>query len=221
MYSTLSIFVAGGASLYIFEVPLAKLFYGGWSPLATLVDILLPTVLMFLLVAIIRPPRPENLERVLQETKKVVYEQAETDLYELNVLKKRNPVIHLLVGLLYSLGSAVSLGFIFWLFEVAKVPATSLYIDTLNVAMIVFAALVIKQRSKELTIDEKAAIWEFPLDIFSIPLGKLGQWLSEKWKEYNIVSVFLIALVDMPFSTFTQFIESWSSYIKEKKAEIH
>jgi hypothetical protein len=221
IYSTLSIFVAGAVSLYVFEVPLAKLVYGHWRPLAIVVDILLPTILMAILVGIIRPPRGDNLERVLKEIVKIVYESKEKDLYEIRVLKKKSLVMNFLIGFLYLLGTVASLGLIFWVFSLAKVPVTSLYIDTLNVAMIVFAALVIKQRAKELTVEERVSFWEFSLDILSVPMAKIGQWLSKKWKEYNIVSVFFIALIDMPFSNFIGFIENWRSFLKEKKAEIH
>jgi hypothetical protein len=87
--------------------------------------------------------------------------------------------------------------------------------------MVVFAGTIIRQRAKELTIEEKRGFWQFLLDILSVPVAKLGQWLSNKWREYNIVSVFLTVLVDMPFSTLVEFIESWSTFLKEKKAELH
>lgn len=221
IYSTLSIFVAGGLSLFIFEVPLAKLIYGEWSPLAMFVDILLPTVLMYFLVSIVKPPGKNNQERVIQEINKISYPSEEKDIYEIRPLKKHGRVIEAVLGLLYLSGTALSLSFIFWVFQVAQVPLTSLYIDTLNVAMVVSAAMVIKQRSKELTIEEKASFWEFSLDILFVPLGKIGQWLADKWKEYNVVSIFFTALLDMPFATFVSFIESWRGFIKEKKAEIH
>ncbi len=221
VYSTLSVFVSGGVSLFIFEVPLARLFYGEWKPLAILVDILLPTLMMAFLVAIVKPPRKSNLERVVKETCKVAYPAKEKDVYEIKARKKRGLGVRFIVGFLYLLATFVSLTFTFFLFELAKVPVTSLYIDTLNVAVIVFAALVIRQRAKELVVEEKASFWEFIIDILSVPVAEIGQWLANKWKEYNIVSVFFIALVDMPFSTFIHFIENWSSYLKEKKSEIH
>ncbi|HUW21805.1 MAG TPA: hypothetical protein VMW41_04005 [Candidatus Bathyarchaeia archaeon] len=221
VYSTLSIFIAGALSLFIFEVPLAKLIYGEWKPLAMTIDILLPTALMAILVLLVRPPRPENLNRVVIEILKIVYRSDEKDIYEIRMRKKTKSLLWFVVSLFYAAGTIASLALVFWVFRLAKIPVTSLYIDTLNVAMIVSAALVIKQRAKELTIEERTSFWEFSIDILSVPMGKIGQWLSNKWKEYNIVSVFFIALVDMPFSTFIGFIESWSSFLKEKKSEIH
>jgi hypothetical protein len=221
IYSTLSIFVAGSLSLFIFEVPLAKLFYGKFSPLAIVVDIMLPTILMFILVALVRPPKESNQDKVIKEIIKILYRFEEKDIYEIDLRKKRRIIFNLLIGVLYLIVNGLSLALVFLIFRLAQVPVTSLYIDTINVAMIVFAALVIRQRAKELTVEEGVTFWEFLIDILSIPIAKIGQWLADKWREYNVVSVFFIALIDMPFSTFIEFIESWRSFLKEKQAELH
>ena len=52
-------------------------------------------------------------------------------------------------------------------------------------------------------------------------MAKMGQWLANKWREYNIVSVFFTALIDLPFSGMMEFIEDWRTYLNERKAEIH
>ncbi len=220
IYSTLSILVANIVSLFVVEVPLAKLVYGHFRPLAIIVDLLIPTLVMFLLVIAIKLPPKENLKRVIKEIFKVVYPQKEQDIYEIRA-KKRGFLSNVIIKGLYTLTSLGTLALVFWVFSIAKIPLTSLIVDTLNVSMIVFAGTIIRQRAKELTIEEKRGFWQFLLDILSIPVAKLGQWLSEKWREYNIVSVFLSVLVDVPFSTLVEFIETWSTFLKEKKAELH
>lgn len=221
IFSTLSIFVAGGASLLIFEIPVAKLVRGYFSPWAIVADLAIPTALMFVLVWMIRPPSANNLDSVKEEISKVAYTVEELDVYEVKLRKRVRKFLNLIFALVYLAGGLVSLYGIYWVFKIANVPWTSLYINTANVAMVVFSAMVIRQRSKELTIVEKENIIEFLLDFFSIPLAKIGAWLSEKWKEYNIVSVFFIALVDFPFSSFVAMIESWRNFIKEKRSELN
>jgi len=221
VYSTLSIFLSNAVSLFIFEVPLAKLFYGRFSSLATAVDIVIPTLIMLFMVATVKPPKENNFRVVTKEIKKIVYPAKEKDIYEIRARKKRAFLVNCLIAFLYTLTSLFSLILVFAIFYFARVPATSIVIDTLNVAMIVFAGLLIRQRSKELTVEEKTTFWQFSLDAISIPVAKLGQWLSNKWKEYNIISIFFTALVDMPLTSFVEFVESWSLFLKEKKAEIH
>lgn len=220
IYSTLSIFVAGAASLFVFEYPIAKLFYGEFSPWAIVADIMIPTALMFILVGIIRPPVEDNLEKLKEEVQKIVYSKKEREKYHVKLQKRIKKVQNVLFTLIYLTGGLGSLYFIYWIFKIARVPLTSLYIDTVNVAVVVFAAMVIRQKSKEITIKERSSLFEFFLDFFSVPLAKIGRWLNNKWKEFNFVSVFFSTLIDMPFSTFLEFLEGWRNYIKEKRAEI-
>ena len=108
-----------------------------------------------------------------------------------------------------------------FLFYISQIPIPSVILDTFNVAVVVFAGVVIRQRARELTVEEKTTFWEFSLDILAVPMAKIGKWLAEKWREWNIVSVLFTALFDMPFLAFIGFLEGWSSFLKEKKAEIH
>ncbi len=220
IYSTLSIFVAGAASLFIFEYPVAKFFYGKFSILALIADIAIPTALMFFLVSIIRPPAKDNLEALLEEVIKVSHYKDNRDPHIIKLNKKVRKLMNLIFTLVYLAGGFGSLYFIYWIFKIAGTPLTSLYINTANVAVIVFAAMAIRQKSKEITIKEKGSVLEFILDFFSIPLAKIGSWLSSKWKEFNFVSVFFSTLVDTPFSSFIELLEEWRNYIKDKQAEI-
>jgi len=220
IYSTFSIFVAGAASLFVFEFPIAKLFYGEFSPWAIVADIMIPTMLMSILVGIIRPPSEENLARVKEEVEKLVYTNGNEIVYRVKLRKKIKKIQNIIFTVIYLLGGLGSLYFIYKIFKIAGVPLTSLYIDTVNVAVVVFAATVIRQKSKELVIQERTSIFEFILDFFSVPLAKVGSWLASKWKEFNFVSVFFSTLVDIPFSTFTELLEGWDDYIKEKRAGI-
>lgn len=220
-YSTLSMFLAGGVMLIVVEGPLAKLVYGEFSPLAMIVDLAIPSLMMFVLVSLIRLPGDKNYGYLTEELQKIIYKQPESIIYEINLKKRRNVLRNFVFGILYLIGTVVSFGFVFWIFKIASVPWTSLYIDTANIAVVVFAALVVKQRSMEVTMEENAKLGDFFIDIFSIPLATLGRWLSEKWKEYNFVSVFFTTVVDLPIITVIELIEDWRSFLKDKKAGIH
>jgi hypothetical protein len=221
IYSTLSIFVAGGASFIIFEGPVARWAGVPFSLLTLFIDLLIPSLVMFLLVVAIRPPHPSNFPIVKQEIKKIVYKQAEEDVYELALNKKKNKILNALFIIFSTLCGLAGLGFIFWIFKIARVPWTSMYIDTVFTAMVFFAAMAIKATSKEITIKDKGNFLESFMDLFSIPLAQIGQWFSNKWREYNIVSALLTALVDTPFSAIIRLIEDWRNFLKEKSAEIH
>jgi len=135
--------------------------------------------------------------------------------------KKKNKFLNALFVLISTLFGIAGLGIIFWIFKITQVPWTSMYIDTVFTAMVFFAATAIKATSKEITIKDKGNILESFLDLFSVPMAKIGQWFSNKWREYNIVSALFTALVDTPFSAIIRLVEDWRNFLKEKSAEIH
>jgi len=221
IFSTLSILIANSVSLFLVEVPLAKWLYGHFNPKAMAADIIAPTILMLFLTITTKKPPKNNLAVITEEIGKIVYSKKRNDIYEIKVSKGINYIFNFFITLFYLVAVVISLGAIIWALRFFGLPPTSILINTMIVAVIIFSGLVIRQRAKEITVDEKSTVWEFVLDVLSIPVAKLGQWLSFKWKKYNVVSVFVTALIDMPFLAFINFIESWSSFLKEKKAEIH
>jgi len=88
--------------------------------------------------------------------------------------------------------------------------------------LIAFAGTAVRERSKELTVEEKPGnVLGFFFDVLFLPVVSTGRWLSNKWKQYNAVAAFFNALIDMPFTIFVEFLEQWRYFLKEKKEEIH
>jgi hypothetical protein len=221
VFSTLSVFVSNWFTFFIVEVPLAHLFYQGFNTLATTVDFIVPSLAMFALVAIIRPPPSSNLKAVVEMIFSFVYEGEEKSVFEIKLRKKRRFLTTLIIALLYLAACLGSFGAIAWVFTIAAIPVTSVILDTMTIALNVFAALVIRNKAKEITVEEKSSFWEFFLDVLSIPMAQIGNWLARKWREYNVVSVFFNVVIEMPFITVIEFIEDWRNFLKERKAEIH
>ena len=58
-------------------------------------------------------------------------------------------------------------------------------------------------------------------DLFSLPIIRVGKWLSGQWTRFNILVVLFNTLLDLPFQGFIEFLEQWRIFLKEKKEEIH
>ena len=224
-YSTLSVLLTNAFSVLILEIPVAKLMYGFFShsPLLTIsVDILGPTILMFLMVVTIKPPPKNNLNVVLMEAMKIIYQKEKVDVYEIRNPRQKGIAMKSIIGFIYLFAALVSFGAIFWVFSMAKFPITSVFVNIIFFALIVFTGLAIRRRGEELTVEETPpGLADFFFDILSLPIAGAGQWLSNKWKKYNIISAFFSALIDMPFMIFVEFIEQWRYFLKEEKEKIH
>jgi hypothetical protein len=54
----------------------------------------------------------------------------------------------------------------------------------------------------------------------TVPIAKVGQFLSRKWKEYNVVAIATNFLIEIPLVSMLDFIEDWSKFIRERKSEL-
>ena len=221
MYSTISIFVTKILSLLLLEIILSKIFVSHLSIAHLAADVLIPTMLMAAMVVSIKPPSEKNMNLAMIEAMKVVYQKDKIDTYEIRASRKRGLAVTFFLSIIYLAGAALSFGFLYWVLSFFRFPVTSVVINIIFIALILFAGTAVRNRAKELTIEEeKGGFWGFIGDIFFLPITSLGRWMSNKWKKYNAIVVFFNTLIDMPFSAFVEFLERWRYFIKEKKEEI-
>lgn len=221
IFSTLSVFLSNWFTFYLIEVPLANLFYEGFNLITAIVDFLIPTAVMFFLVVIIRPPKKDNIKKVISTTLGFIYQDEKQEHYQVRIKDDRLSIFRIIMSAMYVLTTLLAFAGIAFVFYIAKLPMTSVVFDTFTIALTVFAAVVIKNKSKELNVDEHVGIQDFLLDIVAVPVAKVGSVFARKWKEYNIVAIFFNFVIETPFVVVLDFIQGWSEYIKERRAELH
>jgi hypothetical protein len=222
-YSTVSIFITNILSLLAIEIPFTKYFTGDFNFFAIGVDILGPTLLMLFLVISIEPPRKENLRHVIMETTKIVYKTDKDILYStIKKPKKRGFATQMVISIFYLISFTLSFGAIIYGLYKVDFPLLSYIIFVVFISLIAFTGVKIRGRAKELNVmEEKGTFLGFILDVLSLPLLRMGKWLSVKWQRYNVVAVFFSSLIDMPFQIFIEFIDNFRSFVSEKKEGIH
>ena len=221
IYSTASIFITKVLTLVLLEVLIEKALGGKIDLLTLASDVLIPTLLMFIIVASIKRPSKKNLNIVVMETMKLAYKTDSDDIYEIKMRRKRGATVKTILSLMYVLSAFITFGVIYYVLNYFNFSIASIIIDIIFIALILFAGTAVSKRAQELTMEEeKEGFLSFLSDVFFLPMQGLGRWLSNKWKRYNAFTAFFNALIDMPFSAFVEFIERWRSFIKERKEEI-
>jgi len=221
IYSTVSIFVTKVLTLILLEVLIEKAMGEKVSAALLAADVLIPTLLMFLIVISIKRPSKKNLNLVTLETMKIAYKKETVDTYEIKMSRKKGIAIKIFLSLIYVLSAFATFYAIYWVLNYFHFSILSIVIDIIFIALILFAGTAVSKRAQELTMEpEKEGFLSFLADIFFLPMQGLGRWISMKWKRYNAIAALFNALIDMPFSAFVEFIENWRYFIKERKEEI-
>jgi hypothetical protein len=222
IYSTISIFVTKILSLFLLLIILAKLIPAeNQNAIMLVADVLIPTLLMLAIVSSVKRPSEKNLNMVIMETVKIIYKRESTDAYEIKMRQKKSVFMRTIISLVYVASACASFGGIYFAFNYFGFPLSSIIINMIFIALILFTGTAVSKRAQELTIeDEKEGFLSFMADVFFLPVQGLGKWISTKWKKYNAVAAILNAIVDMPFSVFVEFLEKWRYFIKERKEDM-
>jgi len=221
IFSTISIFLTKILLALAIEIPFDRYTSGHINLQALGLSVIIPPFLMFFIVSTIRPPRKSNLEKVIMETTKIIFATEKRDNYQIKAPRKRGFVLNAIILLFYLATFWASFSLILWGLDKLNFGILSKIIFIVFFSLIFFAGAKIKERSKELTVEEdKGGFFSFLFDSFSLPFLRLGKWLSGQWTKYNVVLVIITALIDMPFQIFTEFLEQWRYFVKEKKEEI-
>ena len=220
-YSTLSIFLTNIFTLYVLEFPFAKYVMGNINPLAAIIDVLGPTSLMLILIATVRMPPKENRRLVIEEVRKIVYEDQPEESYEVEIYPKGSIIFRLINNLLYAISFCVCFGLILFALYKLHYPPLSYALLIMFTSLIAFTGTKIRKRSRELHVtDKKESFFQVIIDLFSLPIIRLGKWLLARWKKINILGVAFNVLIDTPFLLFVEFLEQWRYFLKEKKEDI-
>lgn len=221
-FSTISIFVTKMLLAFAIEVPFDRYVVGEFNYETIAINILIPPLLMFLLVLTIRPPKKENLNVVMMETMKVVYEKNSKDVYQIKLPRKRGTILNFMINILYLFTFVVSFGIIIWILNKLNFGVLSIIIFLMFFSLISFAGVKIRERAKELQVlPDRIGFFTFLIDLLSLPFLRMGRWLSGQWMKYNVILVLISAFIDMPFQVFVEFLEQWRGFLREKKEEIH
>ncbi len=221
IFSTLSVFLSNWITFFIIEVPMASWFYEGFNLFTAIIDFVVPTAVMFALVSIIHPPAADNIELVKKAVYQFMYSDERTKHFDVYLKRQRNSAVSLIMAILYMVMMFGVLGGVGYVFYIARLPITSVLFDTFTIALTFFAAVLIRNKSKELSVDDRSSVWEFLLDMVSVPIARIGSFLAAKWKEYNVIAILFTFLIETPMVVVFDFIESWSQYLKERKSELH
>ncbi len=220
IYCTASIFITKMALALAIEIPIDKMLNEFSYPIL-LINALFPPLLMFLLVITIKPPKKNNLQRVIIEVMKITYKQEKKDVYQIRIPRKRSKILNSIISTFYSFMFLFSFSAIIYVLYNLNFGFFSMFIFLFFLCVISFFGMQLRERSRELTIEEKTdTFFKSLIEFFFLPVIRVGKWLSMQWGNLNIALVISI-LIDAPFFTLIGFLEQWRYFLKEKKEEIH
>ncbi len=220
LFSVISFLISKIAVAIAIEIPLETYLTGDFFLKNTLVNIIVPPLLMFLIVMFIRLPGRKNFSLVMNEVRNVVSEEHEPK-YLLEIPKRRNAFTEIIVQFMYLATSVAVFYYLIRQLLMFEFNAANIAIFIFFVSMVAATGVKIHNRAKDMSLEKKrASFLLFLLDLISMPFVTIGRWILAGLSKFNPIVLAINLIIEAPFQIFISFLENFRGFIKAKKEEI-
>ena len=85
----------------------------------------------------------------------------------------------------------------------------------------IFRHSIAAKRGRAFDNKKRQGVMGFIVDIFAIPLVRVGYWFSKKLPKINVFIFIFDVILEAPFKAFIEIFEDWIGFLKEKKEEVY
>jgi len=208
---------------FILELPFDVLAYNTIHYPALITNVFFHPILLIFISASIKIPAKKNTAQVTRAINCLVYQREKE--FKFDHLKK--PIKHrakwnIIFNILYFIVFAISFGLIIYILRLFNFNVVSIFLFLLFLSLVSFFGIKSRETTRELIIvEKKKTVIGALIDFFSIPIIRMGRWLSLKAPKINIFAFVLDFIIEAPFKTLVEVLDQWMNFIREKKEEIY
>jgi hypothetical protein len=206
---------------FVLELPYDAVVIGSVNYLALGINVAFHPMLLLFMVKTTIKNGVDNTNRIIHGVTAIVYAEEEKPLVVVNVSKRKNMLLYsmfVIYGIIFSL----SFGGILTVLNYLGFNMVGMILFIFFLTLVSFVGLRIRYMAKMWTVkrdDEK--FLPFLLDIFTLPIISLGRWMSNKFSSINIFVFIMDFIIETPFKAILRVLDSFASFVKEKKEEIY
>lgn len=140
-------------------------------------------------------------------------------------IKKRKygfSILGIIVGIMYAALFGITFGSVIWFLEKLHFNIVGGLLFLFFLTLVSYFGLRIRYNAKQLQVQtgvEKPV--SFLWDLITLPIVKVGRWLTEKFSSINIFIFLLDFIIEAPFKLVLEVFEEFVIFLKEKKEEMY
>ncbi|HXH27364.1 MAG TPA: hypothetical protein VNG90_05705 [Candidatus Acidoferrum sp.] len=202
------------------EVPydLARSGTVAFLPLA--VNLLFPALYMASARWEIVKPGIQNTEMLANYAERIVYQTNARLYYRVprhTQSRRQQAIFNLIYGLLFVL----SFGLVIYVLSLLHFTAVHIIIFFVFFSAVSFLRFRLLQAAKELELlDTRQSFIATVADLFYTPFVRLGMWLSDRYKQVNVMTIILDFAIELPLKTSLGLLGQWVSFARDKRDEL-
>ncbi|PIQ67682.1 hypothetical protein COY25_02695 [Candidatus Uhrbacteria bacterium CG_4_10_14_0_2_um_filter_41_7] len=202
------------------EVPYDLVMYGEISATPLLVNILFHPLFLAVIGLTIGIKERKNTTDY-QSAVRALSVSADHDLLNVKVKASSFGAWSKLFGFTYTLMYLFTYGLIGFVLVGFNFTWLSVALFLFFISLVTFFGIRIRMSTKEVVLsDARSGLIGTLFDFFMLPLVIAGRWLSHNVSKINIFIYFFDFIIEAPLKVAIRFVESWISFVREKKDEI-
>jgi len=215
------IFLTKTIFAFLLELPYDQIFLGqiNWSPL--MINIIFHPLLMAGIALTIKIPGQQNTEIIIEEVKKIIYGKGRKLIYKPKKSLKFGSWSFIIFNSIYFTMFLASFSLIIWLLYKLHFNLLSGTLFIFFLTLVSFFGFRLRNIANQyLVIPRKENLINFLIDFFTLPIIRVGRFLSINFSKINFMIYILDFVIETPFKALVETLDKALAFIREKKEEI-
>lgn len=206
----------------IIELPYDRYFVDEVKYTPLIANIVFHPFFLFFLAITINTPGNKNTERIVRGIHGILSPNQESKPKWRIRPPKRRKITMFVFHVVYGIGFTLSFGILVGLLAFFDFNWVSILFFIFFLTVVSFLGIKLRQDNKELRMQtQKEGFFSILIDFFTLPIVRVGHWLSLKAPKINVFVFILDVIIEAPFKSIVHVSEQWLDYIREKKDDLY
>lgn len=206
---------------FLIELPYDRFILGQihWQALA--INVFFHPALMFLIAMTISVPGVRNTQIIIEEITKIISGAERKVVLKVKKSMRRGSTAYIVFNTIYAIMFAISFGIVIRILSLLDFNIVSGLMFIFFLTVVSFFGFRLRNLAKQLSVlPRKDNLVNFIIDFFSLPIIRVGRFLSNNFARVNIFLFILDFIIETPFKLLVEFLERAMSFVKDKREEI-
>jgi hypothetical protein len=202
------------------EIPYDLIVHGGllWVPL--ILNLAFPPLYMASALFSIKRPSPSNTATILSYAERILYE-GKRPLHYRFTQRHLNPQLRTAFNIVYGITFLIPFALLIW--GLASLGFSFLHglIFFTFLSGVSFFRFRLVQAARELDIiDRPQSLLTALGNFFHMPFVHLGHWLSDRYRQVNVITFLLDIAIELPLKTSLKILRQWVGFVSDKHEQL-
>jgi hypothetical protein len=202
------------------EIPYDLLVYGHIAMLPLILNLAFPPLYMATALFSIKRPSPHNTAAILSYADRILY-PTDKPLRYTPTKRKISPNLRAWFNVFYAITFLIPFALLIWGLAALGFGLVQGMIFFIFLSGVSFFRWRLIQAARELDIiDRHQSLLGAVGDFFHMPFVQLGHWLSDRYRQVNVITFFLDMAIEMPLKYSLRILRQWVTFVSDKHEQL-